>query len=84
MRMCPMCEAPWVTYQDGSSDCVDHCNGLHAAGKKWHAAKARERERMELLYETIVHAVDGGISESEAARLAGVDRMTVRRALGKL
>jgi DNA-binding GntR family transcriptional regulator len=28
-------------------------------------------------------AVAAGMSEAEAARVAGVDRMTVRRALGK-
>ncbi len=44
----------------------------------------KEREAMAYLYEAIRLAVDGGTSESEAARLAGVDRMTVRRALGKL
>ena len=32
----------------------------------------------------IVAAVDSGMSEVEAAEIAGVNRMTVRRALGKL
>ena len=40
------------------------------AGKQWHAA--------------IVQAVEDGLTEVQAAELAGVNRMTVRRALGKL
>lgn len=56
---------------------------LAAAGRAWARAKDRERERMEELYAAIVaYCADGG-SEAEAARIAGVDRMTVRRALGK-
>jgi len=84
MKSCPMCGAPWVTYHDGSSDCVDHCNGLAKAGKSWQTAKDRERSRMADLYAAIVQSVNGGLTEVDAARLAGVDRMTVRRALGKL
>lgn len=58
--------------------------GLRKAGKAWHNAKRRERERAAALYQEIREAVARGLSESEAARVAGVDRMTVRRALGKL
>jgi DNA-binding GntR family transcriptional regulator len=36
------------------------------------------------LYAAIVQAVKDGMSEVEAAEIAGVNRMTVRRALGKL
>lgn len=57
---------------------------LAKAGKAWHAAKAKERERMAELYAAIVAYCEAGGSESAAGRLAGVDRMTVRRALGKL
>ena len=56
---------------------------LHRAGVGWQMAKARERQRMEILYAAIVHYCESGGTESEAARVAGVDRMTVRRALGK-
>lgn len=59
-------------------------NTLAQAGRGWSRAKMKEREAMAYLYEAIRLAVDGGMSESEAARVAGVDRMTVRRALGKL
>jgi DNA invertase Pin-like site-specific DNA recombinase len=57
---------------------------LEAVGKRWNAARSRERELAAELYEAIREAVEGGMSEAEAARVAGVDRMTVRRALGKL
>jgi len=57
---------------------------LVKAGKDWQRAKAKERERMELLYSAIENACALGCSEVRAAELAGVDRMTVRRALGKL
>lgn len=54
------------------------------AGRAWSAAKDDERAAMAALYAAVVAAHAAGISEVEAARLAGVDRMTVRRALGKL
>ena len=64
--------APWVLLD------------LAKASKKWHAAKERERALAGELYAAIVKAVEGGMSEVQAAKLAEVDRMTVRRALGKL
>ena len=54
------------------------------AGKQWHAAKAREWDAAAKLYAAIVQAVEDGLTEVQAAELAGVNRMTVRRALGKL
>jgi DNA invertase Pin-like site-specific DNA recombinase len=57
---------------------------LKTIGAKWHAARQAERDMAGLLYAAIVEAVEGGVSEVEAAKIAGVDRMTVRRALGKL
>lgn len=57
---------------------------LKKAGKDWHAAKERERVLAGKLYAAIVEAVESGMSEVQAAKVAGVDRMTVRRALGKL
>lgn len=50
--------------------------GLEALGGTLRAAK---RE----LYLSIAGAVRAGMSEAEAARRAGVNRMTVRRLLGK-
>jgi DNA invertase Pin-like site-specific DNA recombinase len=57
---------------------------LAQAGKRWHTAKTKERQLAAELYAAIRLAVNEGMSESEAARVADVDRMTVRRALGKL
>jgi DNA-binding GntR family transcriptional regulator len=57
---------------------------LAKAGKRWHAAKVRERDAAGELYAAIQEAVGEGMSEVQAAKVAGVDRMTVRRALGKL
>ncbi len=53
-------------------------------GKRWQRARDKERALAADLYDAIREAVEGGMSEHEAARVAGVDRMTVRRALGKL
>lgn len=52
-------------------------------GEAWHAAKAEERRTMAALRKAIVKAVDGGMSEVDAAKVARVDRGTVRLALGK-
>ena len=57
---------------------------LAKAGKRWHAARDRERVLAAELYAAIAVAVEGGMTEVQAAKIAGVDRMTVRRALGKL
>lgn len=57
---------------------------LKRVAKKWHKAKEAERVAMFGLYAAISAAAQGGMSESAIARQAGVDRMTVRRALGKL
>lgn len=56
---------------------------LEAVGKRWNAAREKERALAAELYGAIREAVEGGMTEAEAARVAGVDRMTVRRALGK-
>jgi len=57
---------------------------LGKVADRWRKARERERALAVELYAAIVAAVNSGMSEVEAARVAGVDRMTVRRALGKL
>lgn len=57
---------------------------LRRAGKTFAVARDKQQQASARLYEAIRLAVMEGMSESEAARVAGVDRMTVRRALGKL
>ena len=56
---------------------------LAQAGHAWRISKQAERDRMAALYRAIVKAHAAGMPETEIARTAGVDRMTVRRALGK-
>jgi len=47
------------------------------------AARAAADETRAVLRAAVSRAVEGGLSEAEAARAAGVDRMTVRSWLGK-
>lgn len=56
---------------------------LRDAGKKWARARKAEREWAASTYDAIRSAADLGIPETRIAELAGVDRMTVRKALGK-
>lgn len=57
---------------------------LDKYGREWRRMREREREQAELVYKWIRKTVEAGTSEVRAAKIAGVDRMTVRRALGKL
>jgi DNA invertase Pin-like site-specific DNA recombinase len=61
-----------------------NATALAKAGHAWDLAKQKERERMAALYEAIIEASREGMPETQIAKTAGVDRMTVRRALGKL
>ena len=56
---------------------------LKNAGRRYGAARDRERAAAAELYEAIREAIAEGLSEVEVAKLAGVNRLTVRRALGK-
>lgn len=56
---------------------------LQRAADAWRKAKRSERAAAEQLHKAIRRAVSDGMSEAEVARVAGVNRMTVRRALGK-
>jgi hypothetical protein len=52
--------------------------------ERFKAFQARADEQRELLKDRVIDAVtEGGMAEAEAARLAGVTRMTVRAWLGK-
>jgi len=91
---CLNCGAAVRTRKDGEWLCANCASkqakdetgaqALRRAGKAWTKAKEREREAAQACYAAIVKAVEGGMTEVRAAELAGVDRMTVRRALGKL
>lgn len=57
---------------------------LAALVKRWQTAQVREAQLREEVREAIVLACDdGSITEAAAARLAGVDRMTIRAWRGK-
>jgi transposase len=46
-------------------------------------ARRQVTETRKVLHAAVIRAVGEGLSEAEAARVAGVDRMTVRKWLGK-
>lgn len=52
-------------------------------GDELRRARANEQESRAAAQQVAVMAVEDGMSEAEAARLVGLDRMTVRKALGK-
>ena len=90
---CVNCGAPVRTRKDGEWICaachkadqkVPGSERLMRAGRAWLKAQDRERQAAAECYAAIVAAVEGGMTEVLAAELAGVNRMTVRRALGKL
>ena len=57
---------------------------LSALVKKWHAAQLREAQLREQIRAAVVLACDdGSLSEAGAARITGVDRMTIRSWRGK-
>jgi len=57
---------------------------VKTAAARWKRAKAKVETERALLVEAANAAHDAGVSETQLAREAGVDRMTVRRWLGKL
>ena len=56
---------------------------LDTLGRRFARARAQRETAREALAEAVRAAVAGGMTEVEAARRAGVDRLTVRRWLGK-
>lgn len=60
-----------------------HRHRLQAAGAALSAVRVEQRQAMSYLADVLPGAVTSGVSEVEAARLAGVDRMTIRKMLGK-
>jgi DNA invertase Pin-like site-specific DNA recombinase len=53
------------------------------AGESLLRARVRAAEALAAVQQIAVMCVADGMSEAEAARRAGIDRMTVRKALGK-
>lgn len=56
---------------------------LQRAGKKLQAARAAEQRAFESAKQAAIAAFECGAPEAEIARALGVDRMTVRKWLGK-
>lgn len=56
---------------------------LHAAGKAFQDARDAQKLAAARLQIAIREAIAKGMSEKQAAKVAGIDRGTVRRALGK-
>jgi DNA invertase Pin-like site-specific DNA recombinase len=52
-------------------------------GRRYHQAVVRRAKAMDELRAVVISAAEKGVPETELARQAGVDRMTVRRMLGK-
>jgi len=57
---------------------------LATMGRQWADAQAAERDAARITYQAMQDAHAAGMSEVQIALVALVDRMTVRRALGKL
>jgi hypothetical protein len=62
---------------------TDRTKELVRVAAKWRKARDLQKELAPQLYELINIAHGNGMPETKIAELAGVDRMTVRRALGK-
>lgn len=61
----------------------DPVHRLQAAGAWLAAVRAEQAQAMTYLADVVRAVVPGEVPEAQAARVAGVDRMTVRRMLGK-
>ena len=59
-----------------------HRDILALQASRWHQARRQERDAMGALQDAIREAHAAGIPAVEIARRAGVNRRTVRRALG--
>lgn len=79
---CSTCERKPYGQVDGEWMCK-RCYQLWWDGKDWAEARANERKRSKIAYASIRKAHAEGYPETAIAALMGVDRMTVRRALGK-
>jgi transposase len=62
---------------------MDDRETLEFLGGAYRSQRAVLVTARDILAEAVCDAVDRGMSESEAARVAGVSRMTVRSWLGK-
>jgi hypothetical protein len=68
---------------DSKAKLEDAIARLEAVGTAWAAARDSEREIAGTAYEAVRAAAEAGLSEVRIAELLGVNRTTVRTALGK-
>lgn len=61
---------------------IDHARLTHVA-KRLAAARTKLDAEMDKAREVALDALGSGATEAEVARIVGVDRMTVRKWLGK-
>ena len=85
---CTNCRQWLIEQEDGAHQyhnitVSDRTHELVSAAQRWHATRKLERELAKQVYDLILRAHEMGVPETRIAELAGVDRMTVRRALGK-
>lgn len=65
------------------ADIEDEAMMLQNLGQVWSQAREAERIAAAAVYAAIRHATEQDVPETQIAAALGVDRMTVRRALGK-
>ena len=85
---CTQCATWLIDRKDGEHEyhnitVTDRSHELISVAQRWHATRKLERELAAQLYDLILRAHEMGVPETRIAELAGIDRMTVRRALGK-
>ena len=68
---------------DRTARLQDATSRLEAVGAAWAAARDSERAIAGTAYEAVRAAAEAGLSEVRIAELLGVNRTTVRTALGK-
>jgi len=68
---------------DSKARLEDATARLEAVGTAWAAARDSEREIAGTAYEAVRAGAEAGLSEVRIAQLLGVNRTTVRTALGK-
>ena len=79
---CSVCDGVPVARVDDAWLC-QRCYDIWFTGQRWQQARDDERQRSADAYEAIQQAHADGYPETTIASLMNVDRMTVRRALGK-
>lgn len=81
--VCAVCGAPLAGPGPHEDWLCARCERVSEAGRVWREARAQERADAAQAHEEIRSAYADGYTETTIAQLMGVDRMTVRRALGK-